>query len=57
MPASAAGELLKNWLTFRPTISFAGFVANTKDPDFLHSDSCIHERSLYSPSQCLGKGT
>lgn len=57
MPASVAGELLKNWLTFRPTISFAGFAANTKDPAFLHSDSCVHERSLSSSSQCLGKDT
>lgn len=47
MPASAAGELLKNWLTFRPIISFAGFVVNTKDPDFPHSDRYIHESSLY----------
>lgn len=57
MPASAAGEPLKHWLTFRMTISFAGFAVNTKDAGFPHSDRCLHESSLRSWSQHLGKGT
>lgn len=47
MPASVAGELLKNWLTFRLIINYVGFAANIKNADFSHSDKCIHESSLH----------